>query len=65
MFISMKKNIMSSELFNENHKLISINFPKFEFLKFDFKLFFEALKKSKNNIENYLVCILICFKNFI
>ncbi len=59
MFISMKKNIMSSELFKENHKLISINFPKFEFHKFDFKLFFEALKKSKNNIENYLVCILI------
>ena len=59
MYISMKNDLLSKELFLENHQLISVNFPDFRFQKFDFNLFWDALIKSKNNIEDYLVCILI------
>tara|TARA_Y100001970_G_scaffold293827_1_gene443587 strand:- start:22083 stop:23162 length:1080 start_codon:yes stop_codon:yes gene_type:complete len=59
MFVSYTKKLMNENDFNFYHQLISKNFPILKLSEFDFDSFYDALKKDKKNIENYLVCILI------
>jgi len=59
MFLSVEKKIMKESDYKFYNKMISKNFPYLP-KDFDFESFYKALKRDKKNIENFLVCILIC-----
>ena len=57
-YLSFKIGIMTKEVFNTLHNLLSKNFPEYWWNNFDREGYFRALSKDKKNIGDNVVCIL-------
>jgi 3-dehydroquinate synthase len=57
-FVSTKMGLMSTDIFHELHKKLSINFPDFDWKSIDLERYFELLAKDKKNIGSNVGCIL-------
>ena len=57
-YISYHSGFMSQAKYNEAKKILEINFPKYNWLKFDISLFLDSLSKDKKNEGKNLGCIL-------
>jgi 3-dehydroquinate synthase len=57
-FISLQLGLMSKDVYDGLHSMLSLNFPLFDFHKIDMNRYFDFLSKDKKNIGNNLGCIL-------
>lgn len=57
-YISLKSGLINENTYNEMRKVLSINFPDFDWKSIDMDKYLSALSRDKKNIGTNLVCIL-------